>query len=196
MAPRQIVFASGNKVMCALLHTAAYLEHTLQPSVAHGRTFIFGDGRLMDTRARAIISRAIDLGEFVTTAEGSLGTHSIRKGASTLCARNGASKDEIMNRGRWRHSTIVDRYISVTLPVPDAKMSVLLTGPRGAITYKVKEEFLETVTEDWIRSTVTPSITAVMGPNLGLVFGRALLWATVGFPKRMPIWLRHLFLTH
>ena len=69
-------------------------------------------------------------------------------------------------------------------------MLVLLAGPCGAVAYKVKAEFLETISEDWICTHVTPSVAAVMGPKLAVVFGRALLWTTVGSLVRVPVRIR------
>ena len=55
-SPTQIVVGSGDAHMCALLHLAAHLELTLQPSVTTGNTFIFGNGANMDTAACSIIT--------------------------------------------------------------------------------------------------------------------------------------------
>ena len=176
--------------MCALLHLAVYCELTFGPTTTGQDSFVFGTGKNLDNHAYHIISKALALGEFEGSVNGCLGTHSIRKGASTYAAKSGAGKDDITNRGRWRTTTIVNRYISVDLPVPDAKMAVLLAGPKGACAYKVKESAKEFVTDEFIVRDVAPTISAVLGQKMALVLGRALLWASVDFAERVPEVLR------
>ena len=89
----------------------------------------------------------------------------------------------------------MNRYISITLPFPDAQMSVLLCGPCGAVTYKVKEEMKDTVTDEFILQLVAPSIAAVFGNKVGLLLGRALLWAAVDFPSRVTTRVKSRILT-
>ena len=75
-------------------------------------------------------------------------------------------------------------------------MSVLLGGPHGAIVYKIKEDMKEVVMDDFIMGYVTPGITQVMGPKIGLLLSRALLWASVGLPDRVPAGIKRCILTH
>ena len=80
----------------------------------------------------------------------------------------------------------MNRYISVTLPVPDAKASVVLAGPKGACIYKIKDESKELVSDKFILQHVLPGIEKVMGPGLALFLGQALLWAAILAPERVP----------
>ena len=184
--PSQIVFGSGDEHLCTLIHLATHLESSMDPAVTTEDSFVYGMGVNLDNQSRFIIKRAIELGEFAHTPEGRLGTHSICKGAGTYCARLGASKNDIERRGRWRNTKQVDTYISIHLPVPDAIISTKLSGPKGAVSYKVKEEVSGVVTNAFILSDVVPSIAQIFGPGVGLVLGRALLWAAVSFKERVP----------
>jgi hypothetical protein len=70
-------------------------------------------------------------------AETRLGSHSVRKYASTTVRNLGASKDTKDIRGRWKSSNRVsDVYDNVELPFPDAKLAGLLC-PGGPICYAI-----------------------------------------------------------
>ena len=56
--------------------------------------------------------------------------------------------------------------------------------------YRVKEEAGGMVTENFILTQVVPAVGKVFEAGVGLVLGRALLWAAVGFPDCVPASLR------
>ena len=186
-APTQVIFGSMDPQMCALLHLAVHCEQTFKRTVTGQESFLFGcGGKNLDNQARAIIAKALQLGEFETCADGALGTHSIRKGASTYAARVRAGEDDITNRGRWRTTTIVKRYISVDLPVPDAKMAVLLAGPRGACAYKVKSSVAEIASDEFILRDVAPAMAAVFWGEDGVGPGTRAALGVRGYALARP----------
>ena len=63
---------------------------------------------------------------------GLLGSHSIRKFASTHVRRCGISKDDKDTRGRWKgRGRVSDQYNDVELPYPDCKVAekLCMGGP-------------------------------------------------------------------
>eukprot|EP00977_Amphora_coffeiformis_P002633 scaffold505_cov179-Amphora_coffeaeformis.AAC.2 len=102
--------------------------------------------------------------------DGPLGSHSIRKYSLTWVRSN----DEKDYHGQWKSRT-------------HAKVAqVLRIG--GVCAYVVVDPGC---TGEWIESAVAPNITAVYGPELGRLFGRALLWlacsqeTAVSMPTKM-----------
>ena len=76
---------------------------------------------------------------YLHVREGYLGTHSLRKGSATYASFCGVSRNFVNKRGRWRmRKAIVDTYIDITLPCPDACKAAVLNGPGGACKYKLK----------------------------------------------------------
>ena len=64
--------------------------------------------------------------------EGVLGTHSLRKGSAIFASCSGISRDFVNKQGMWRvKKTIVDTYIDMTLPYPDACRAAALCRPAG-----------------------------------------------------------------
>ena len=53
------------------------------------------------------------------TASGKLGTHSIRKFATTFCKASGGSKDDTDYRARWKAQRQQDWYTNTQLNLPD-----------------------------------------------------------------------------
>ena len=49
-----------------------------------------------------VLSQLWESDDFVPMAEGLVGTHSLRKFPSTYARRNGASRDDVESRGRWK----------------------------------------------------------------------------------------------
>ncbi|KAI2510702.1 hypothetical protein MHU86_3650 [Fragilaria crotonensis] len=78
--------------------------------------------------------------------------------------------------GRWRKHQVVDRYIDVNLPYPDARVaSVLAMG--GPIKYSLKNQ--SGVTEAWLLDNVVPNMFASrnLHQQVSLVLAFPLLWA-------------------
>ena len=69
-----------------------------------------------------------------------VGTHSIRKFASTYARRSGYTRDDINVRGRWkRFKKMVDIYINPDIPYPDTKTAGALSIG-GPVMYILKKE--------------------------------------------------------
>ena len=85
------------------------------------------------------LGRIISRDDFPLFDELPLGTHSIRKFPSMYARCSSCSKDDVEVRGRWkRMKRMVDNYIDVELPYPDAKVaSILAVG--GPIKYELRE---------------------------------------------------------
>ena len=122
-------------------------------------------------------------------AETRLGSHSVRKYASTTVRNLGASKDEKDIRGRWKSSTRVsDVYDDIELPFPDAKLAGLLC-PGGPIRYAIMPG--SGVTRAFLVDRVVPRIKAKLGSDVAFVLGGAVLWALYSpYYRMMPGWLR------
>jgi hypothetical protein len=122
---------------------------------------------------------------------GKLGSHSIRKFASTHVRRSGINKDDKDIRGRWKLAKRVsDVYDDVELPFPDAKVAdKLCIG--GPCYYLFPDELLATtaavgdgtgdtsltpVLKTFILSNVVPNIRKVLSEDASLVLGKAMLW--------------------
>jgi Transcriptional activator of glycolytic enzymes len=120
--------------------------------------------------------------------EGEVGTHSIRKCASTHVRGNGVSKDDKDTRGRWKATACVsDRYDSVQLAYVDTKVaSALCIG--GACTYILSE----VIPEHFIYTHVVPEINEQYGQNVALVLGNAVLWAcfNISVSHLVPLFIK------
>ena len=62
---------------------------------------------------------------------------------------------------------------------------MVLAGPKGAVAYKVKKGEEGKITDKFITTHVSPAIRLVLGPAVGGLLGRALLWAAVSAPDRV-----------
>ena len=69
----------------------------------------------------------------------------------------------------------MDRYIAVTLPVPDAQVAGVLAGPKGPAIYKVKLDTVQAMTDEFLTTFVTPSISKIFGRMFGVVMAKPLL---------------------
>ena len=97
--------------------------------------------------------------ELIELHRGGIGTHSIRKFASTWAAELGCTDSEIEVRGRWKGGKggrTVNRYISVKQLLTDGKASdKICIG--GAVKYRAKPDSL--VTCDFLLNIVCPNIS-------------------------------------
>jgi hypothetical protein len=90
-----------------------------------------------------------------------LGSHWLRKFASTWAKVNGCTLNETETRGRWKRNSgrrrTVDRYVKVDQPHIDAKVeAVLRVG--GPFKYEVAENL--GVVVPWLKGHVVPGISA------------------------------------
>jgi hypothetical protein len=185
-------------LFCVILNLGIWLEvfHASVPEARARRTFVFHFSNEVDNeekaadRTKGLVCRVLQL--MFSTLGVLLGSHSIRKFASTFARGNGVSRDDKDHRGRWKHSTRVsDAYDDMQLDYVDAKVAAVLC-PGGVCRYIVVDPGC---TDDWIAAKVTPHIDAVFGRTLALLFGRALLWCAhvpqqVNMPNHMAAAIR------
>jgi hypothetical protein len=182
-APWQAVIPASNPIYCVHLSLALWLEVSISRNPTAALTpylFAFSDDgsipggglKTKKTVQNIFQSNIFNLPEFAQT--GPLGSHSIRKYASSDCRNKGASKDEKDLRGRWKTSgRVSDVYDDIELPYPDARVAGLLCIG-GPCKYQVLEE--SGVTDAFILNYVTPHVRTRTGDRTAIVLGRALLW--------------------
>ena len=174
--PNQILMPSNEPILCPILNLGIYLE--AYGSEAMGSEgFLFGGDPQRSTILRTFESLLSD-DEFPKAAvKGKLGTHSIRKGACTYAVRAGLSRDYATRRGRWRaKKNVVEVYIDINQPFPDAVAASKLSGPKGACRYRLKTG-VGGVSEEFVLSKVVPNCRKLLGDEAGAALGRAVLWA-------------------
>jgi hypothetical protein len=182
-APFQAVVASKDPKYCVHLALAMWLEvYTENNPTALLTPYLFGfsdDTSVPDggDKAKAMVQQVFNSSifnrpEFYET--GNLGSHSVRKYASTHSRKCGASKDEKDMRGRWKvHGRVSDVYDDLELPYPDAKVAGFLCIG-GPCKYVVRED--SGVTDKFILDYVTEKARTRVGDQVALVLGKALLW--------------------
>ena len=78
-------------------------------------------------------------------------------------------------RGRWMGSkTIVDTYIDLEQPYPDAKVAACLAGPLGPVLYEIENTTL--CDNDFIN--LFPNLKDVLDDSILKLLGLALVWAS------------------
>ena len=205
-APWQIVLGAMDTTYCVLTCLSLWLElHArLNPNVLLSPyVFAFtndntvpGGGKKSKEIASTAFTKVFRMDEFAGgvvngSIGGKLGSHSIRKFASTHVRRSGINKDDKDIRGRWKLAKRVsDVYDDVELPFPDAKVAdKLCIG--GPCYYLFPDELLATtaavgdgtgdtsltpVLKTFILSNVVPNIRKVLSEDASLVLGKAMLW--------------------
>lgn len=175
-APTQIILGSMDPRICPLLNLAAYLEVVGRE---HGHVMgEFAYDNQIDGQRNTCqqLVGLLESDKFKKLKEGNLGTHSIRKGATTYASRCGQSKDAVERRGRWRkRGRIVDIYIDVTLTYPDACTAAVLCGPRGACKYRIRQGI--SLTERHLTELVARETNKIVPNRVALVLALPLLWA-------------------
>ena len=81
---------------------------------------------------------------------------------------------------------IVDKYVGIDLPTPDAKAAFALTGRNGPCRYVVKEDVASVVNAHFFVSVIAPNISRAFGNEIGILLGKALLYAIFECPERVP----------
>ena len=185
-APWQIVLASMDPVFCVYISLALWLETNLRTNalaIASPYLFAFscdvtmpgGGLKAKDTAQNIFGQKVLKLPEF--QADGLLGSHSIRKFASTHVRRCGISKDDKDLRGRWKgKSRVSDRYDDVELPYPDCKVAEKLCIG-GACYYVIDSSVCDpNILKTFILSKVVPHIRQRLPDSAAILLGKALLW--------------------
>jgi hypothetical protein len=157
-SPDQILLASLDWQTCLFLSLATYLEACYENGIGIHHKYLFG----VNNSARSNVtfySKALTAcwksEDFVKRQSGLIGTHSLRKYATTRARECGGSKDEVDGRGRWRKKRISDVYTAMLLPFPDARVCALLCV-KGPIMYTVKEN--SGISKQWLKDNVVPNI--------------------------------------
>jgi hypothetical protein len=167
-----------DSVFCVLLNLALWLELSSQRFLPY--VFNFSKDTTVPSGGKKAKNRAMDVLRVVLREldldlqEGEVGTHPIRKCASTHVRSNDVSKDDKDTRGRWKTTgRVSDRYDSVQLPYIDTKVaSALCIG--GACTYVLNEAV---VSPQHVLHCVIPAINENYATQVALVLGMAaLLW--------------------
>ena len=135
--PDQIILGANDHDFCSLIALAGYLECRFSDIWAAPR-FLFGEREDDDEPLRMnanymnILKKIWNKTAFKEVSaevRGSIGTHSIRKFASTWCAEHGMSPTEVEIRGRWkggRNGRVVNLYINVKQLPTDGKVAASL----------------------------------------------------------------------
>ena len=114
----------------------------------------------------------------IDVSQGPKGTHSVRKRSSTAARQNGISLDAKDLRGCWHNSTRVSSvYDSLEMPFVDAECCAALCAG-GPCAYVLVDDFPPQLVLELV-----PNITAQFGPEIGLLLGRALIWAAYNHDK-------------
>jgi len=188
-APWQLMLPSMNSIYCVYISLALWLEVFISKCPHAILTpYLFGFSQDCREEHGANLSKGIiqnilggtifkETNELVGTGVGShgpIGTHSVRKFASTHSRKCGGTKDDRDIRGRWKGKARVgDRYDDVELPWPDVKVaSMLCIG--GPCKYIVREE--SGVTDDFILRHVMPSAKGRLADSVCIILGKALLF--------------------
>ena len=174
--PNQILMPSNDPLLCPILNLGIYLE--AYGSEAMGSEgFLFGGDSHRSAILRTFESLLSDDEFLKASVVGKLGTHSIRKGACTFAVRSGLSRDYATRRGRWRaKKNVVEVYIDINQPFPDAVASSKLCGPKGACRYRLKTGD-GGVSNEFLLSKVVPNCRKILGDEAALAIGKAVLWA-------------------
>jgi hypothetical protein len=196
-APYQAQIGSMNQQYCIFIALGIWLQASLSAFPwAETSPYVFSfknDHRVPEgaikSKAHAQRTLHVVFNGHDDFAETKLGSHSVRKYASTTVRNLGATKDEKDIRGRWKSSTCVsDVYDDVKLPFPDAKLAGLLC-PGGPIRYAIMAG--SGVTRASIEDRVVPKIKAKFGRDVAYVLGSAILWVLHSpYFAMMPAMLR------
>jgi Transcriptional activator of glycolytic enzymes len=164
--PDQIILGSNDPDFCCLIALACYLESRLEDNWGDPR-FLFGEREEDDEPLRTnnnylnVLKKQWSTAEFKALADkvrGEIGTHSIRKFASTWAAEHGCTYTEVEIRGRWkggRNGRVVNLYINVKQLPTDGKVAAILCVGQP-VKYKLKAN--TAITRDWLLTNVVPCI--------------------------------------
>jgi hypothetical protein len=179
-APWQILLGSLLTLYCVFVNVGIWLEIQLENTPgAHMSPYVFSlsndfsipsGGKKASTTASRMIA-AVFRDKFYEGLK--VGTHSIRKFATTHCRNMGVSKDDVESRGRWRDGRrVANRYEDPTLPFVDAKACEGLCQG-GACTYVAQPGC---ITQEFLCSYVVPAIASKFGANVAIILGSAVMW--------------------
>ena len=174
-APQQIILGAMDPRLCVLLTLAAYVEFCHQARLVEESSFVFGAMKRTQKMLRVILQLVMEEGG-ISAGMGLIGTHSFQKGQGTYASRCGLSREVISKRGRWKNRTrMVDVYIDMNVPLPDATAAAKLCGPNGACKYKLRSN--SPVSVGWLLNHVAPGCRNAFGADVAMTLALPLLWA-------------------
>lgn len=181
-APDQIVMGAKDPMYCVLFGLGLYGEVCSETGlIQENNVFLFGHTGDAN-RNKAFISSTLNavwgMDQFERQGDEPIGSHSIRKFATTKARQSGCSRDDVEDRARWRRQTrISTRYTDVRLPYPDARVAAALCVG-GPIKYAVRNG--APVTRAWVFQFVIPNFVRTKGGQLSddvlWNLGLALMW--------------------
>jgi hypothetical protein len=118
-----------------------YLEvlGCLDTSHIKSHDFLFGNAVNGTHLARNQLDYVWSNTKFRKSKPGKLGTHSVRKGASTYANRCRLLRYYVKRRGHWQaQNQVADEYINPMLPYPDIKAGTVLCGHAGPYRCRLK----------------------------------------------------------
>ena len=164
--PDQIILGANDPDFCTLISLAGYLESRFSDHWGTPR-FLFGERDADDEPLRMndnymkILKKMWNKPAFQQlTADvwGGIGTHSIRKFATTWCSEHGITPTEVEIHGRWkggRNGRVVNLYINVKQLPTDGKVAAVLCVGQP-VKYKLKAG--TSITRNWLLTNVVPGI--------------------------------------
>lgn len=173
-SPQQIVLGAMDPRVCPMMNLIHYIEYSNRSNLLQEGEFLFG-GKGTSEQVRKQLMVLFGDPTFKQLGTGLLGTHSFRKGPATYASRCGLSRDVISRRGRWKGGKqMVDTYIDINLPVPDAMAASKLCGPDGACKYVLKKN---NISKEWLVQQVASGAGTVFSRSMAETLSLPLLWA-------------------
>lgn len=174
-SPKQILVGSMDYRLCTLLNLAIHAESFFGDERLWKENKMFG--KISHNQFRALLNKIFKRDEFPNRDPSKpLGTHSIRKAASSYATLAGITKDNVQRRGRWRgNRDVVDRYIMIDLPYPDALAATVLAGPKGACKYKTKKGVK--LDDNFLLNEIVPNCSKHLNPSIAKTLALPLIWA-------------------
>lgn len=179
-APDQILIGAFDHRYCPLIGLGGWLEfHFAKHPDAN--EFVFGihgksNPDLIKQRASYLLNKVLNSDDFKASdfKNKKIGTHSLRKFATTMARSSRCSKDDTDSRARWKgQKRQQDSYANVTIPYVDAKVAAALCKG-GACAYQIIQG--RNITNDWILDYVVPHIREHCDRAVAIVLGKALMW--------------------
>lgn len=171
----QIIMGSFNSLLCPLLNLALFLETSWYFESDGDDSFLFRNPNDGHEVARGRLRQLYGHSNFVPKKEGLLGTHSIRKGATTYAYRCRMSRDYVESRGRWKNSTRqVNTYVDPLAQVQDAQVAEALTGVTGPCKYSFRKDIDVPSTE--VLWNIARATRRRFGEELATTLALPLIW--------------------
>ena len=191
--PPQIIVGAMDHRVCVVLAMSLYLEKWIKEGAGATSQWVFTDGTTDSRSTLAAMEKETERGKkqysdyfkkyvvdnplFVKDHEedGKIGTHSIRKFATTFCRQSGVSKYDTDYRARRKERRMQDRYTDSQLHWPPDINAVSRLSIGGICLYKPIVQ--SGITDEWLAHAVAPHIANVFGNGVAAILAKPLLWA-------------------